>query len=210
MTMTETKTEPVPFHKQVVSGDLMRILLDPVHWARHALEWTVLPHQAKALRGSKKQTLVYGARRTGRTETAVVSALHKVFVGPPLGKERRIILIAVPSDYMRCRMYQLVSMAIGQTPLLSDMVSSYHDSARIEFKDGSIIYFAFFGSGSTDMLRAFRGLGLTDIYFDDYPSSEAAVQEAVRTLNDPDVNLWVNFTTDVSDANKAVHHWEHD
>lgn len=210
-----TKTEPVPFHKQVVSGALMRVLLDPVSWARYALERTVLPHQAEALRSTKRQTFVHGERRTGKSETVAISALHKVFTGPPLGKERRIILIAVPSDYMRSSMHQLVSKMIAQTPLLSDMVSSAYAPARIEFKDGSIIYFTWFGrSGSKDMLRAFHGLRLTDIYFDDYPSSEAAVQEVVRTLNDPDVNLWVNFSraanADDPDTSKAVYHWEHD
>lgn len=121
---------------------LLKILTDPVLWARLELGWEARWYQAEILRSKSRKIVIRAGRRTGKSDCLCIFALYHAFVQPNKGKDPgyRVLYVAPYESQIKeffLRMRELISNSQTVASSIVRDVKNPHE--EIEFANGSLI-----------------------------------------------------------------------
>lgn len=133
--------------------NLLRVLLDPVLWARVEMNWKARSYQAEILHCQDKKIVIRAGRRMGKTDTLCIKSLHHAYTQSNKGNKEepgyRVLYVAPYESQVNeffSRLRELISRSSNlQASVVRDVKNPHHN---IEFANGSIIRGMSAGSSS--------------------------------------------------------------
>lgn len=165
------------------------VLDDPVKWAqifvriydskkRDYTPWCARWYQAEMLQDKSIKKVYRCGRRTGKTETMILEALHKVTTN----KHFRILFVTPYENQVRL-IFMRIKEILADSPLLKAMVKSATSNPyKIEFQDGCSILGFTTGSASGSGGASIRGQRADWIFLDECDYMQESDFDAVLTI----------------------------
>lgn len=178
----------------------LKILMDPVTWAKVYLSWTARDYQIEPLRATAKHKLnVFRmGRRLGKTEVTCVSILWHAFTQPnkkPVrskAEDQYNILIVTPGEAQIKLIFDRLHQLIAASPVLQACIARDIEN-RIEFTNGTIITGLTAGSKSNTGAQNTRG-----------QRADLIVLDECDYLQDKDINNLINIRNEAPERIKII------
>lgn len=139
--------------------NLLRVLVDPVIWARLEIGWEARWYQAKILHSRARKIVIRAGRRTGKTDSLCVITLHHGYTQPNKSEEGYRILYVAPYesqvDEFFLRLDELIERSNNLKASVIQNIKSPHRT--IKFANNTIIRGMSAGSKSGKGAANIRG-----------------------------------------------------
>ena len=169
----------------------LKIISDPVLWAKSTMGWEAREYQEEILRDPGKRIVLRMSRRSGKTDVMVIKALYHAFIQPGGNPDRdyRILLIAPLEDQI-VEFFGRMRELIRKSPdLMESVIEDKKNPNLIVFGNRSRIRGVTAGTKSGAKAMAVRGKGADMILYDemDYLSDDDIANSYAITQEHPDI-----------------------
>jgi len=173
----------------------LKILMDPVGFAKYHFDWEARYYQEEILRSThkRKRLITRMGRRTGKSDSISIHSIWYTYT-----HEGSTCLVATPYESQVKLIFKKIRDFIEKSPAIKSSIKySRMHPEYIEFYNGSIITGFTSGTKSGNEGGSIRGQGADWIYLDemDYMSDEDINSIAAIATEDPGrIGIWASST----------------
>jgi hypothetical protein len=157
------------------------------------------PYQAVMLSCTSQYKAFRIGRRSGKTETLVVSILYNMFVKPGISKDEGFkVIVITPYQEQIDGIFKRINQLVRSSAEVSNSVVRYvkSPSYRLELNNGSEVKGLTAGTKSGGNAASVRGSDAHQLCFDetDFLNSADLAAALAVTIDHPDASVWMSST----------------
>lgn len=208
-----TFTSDIPEEEFGEDYDYLKILQDPVAWAKFEFDWDARWYQIEMMRCSSQFKAMRAGRRVGKSESMAILCLWHLFTNGGLEDDQFEILVVAPYQPQVAKIFDIIRGFIKRSNTLCMPGVIKRDVLNpqlIEFSSGGIIRGWSSGSHSGAKSDKIRGQDANLIVIDEVDYVNDADIEVIMAIlaSDPECKLMVASTP--KGIRQKLHQWSTD